>query len=354
MIRNSLLLLLLCIFSVGMQAQKTIVKVNQLLQKAKDSIAVGNTDAGMKFLEQAEKLAPDNSAIQFEKAYVMYVAEAYKQSITLLQKLLETSEVKEDYYLLLGTNYDMMHQPDSAIIAYKKGLDAFPESGRLYYESGIVEFQQQQYHKAISFWETGVKTEPTYAGNYYMLTKLFNLTSEKIWVLCYGEIFMNLEPDTERTAEVSQLLFHVYSDSYHRQQTGNKRFFISQISNKESFEQAYTFVLNLAAQEVNASMPLTIKDIQAIRKQFLLQWYSEHKLYVDTYPNALIAYQKELIAKGCFESYTYWVFSEGNYQEFEIWLQQHQNKYDQLTEFVKTKSFTIAKTKLYARPDYNK
>ncbi len=352
MIRNSLLLVLLFIFSIGMQAQKTTVKVNQLLQKAKDSIAVGYTDAGMKFLEQAEKLAPNNAAIQFEKAYVLYVEEAYEQSVTLLQKLLETPQLKEDYYILLGTNYDMLHQPDSAIIAYKNGLDHFPQSGRLYYESGIVEFQQQQYEKAAVFWESGVKQQPNYAGNYYMLAKLFSFTKEKIWVLLYGEIFMNLEPDTERTSEISRLLYNVYEHGLHRKTDTENQFFITETTDSLSFEYNFAKVLSASAKTIQAHPPLTLDVIYSIRKQFLLHWYSQPEAYVVKFPNALIAHQKELVAKGSFEAYTYWLLSEGNYKEFEVWYTMHKHIYKQLVAYLTTNPCQLTKEDHYSISDY--
>lgn len=353
MIRNSLLLVLLFTFSVGMQAQKTTAKVNQFLQKAKDSIAVGNTDAGMKFLEQAEKLAPDNAAIQFEKAYVLYVEEAYEQSVTLLQKLLETSQLKEDYYMLLGTNYDSMHQPDSAIIAYNEGLQHFPKSGQLYYESGIVEFQRQQYKKAVSFWETGIKKEPNYSGNYYMLAKLFSFTKEKIWVLLYGELFMNLEPNTERTSEIGRLLFNVYQYGFHPHKNSENQFFVTETNDSLSFEYNFSKVLSSSAASLQLRSPLNIDAIHAVRKQFLLHWYSEPNSYATQFPNTLIAYQRELVAKGCFETYTYWLLSEGNFTDFDNWYQQHQNSYQQLLEFITNKTFSIDVTQIYARTDYD-
>ena len=46
--------------------------------------------------------------------------------------------------------------------------------------------------------------------NYYRAARIYCVTNEELWGMLYGEIFMNLERGSNRTAEISKLLYDTY------------------------------------------------------------------------------------------------------------------------------------------------
>lgn len=66
----------------------------------------------------------------------------------------------------------------------------------------------EDYDRAVSYYEKGVYVEPAYSSNYYRLAQLFLSSKDKFWGLIYGEIFMNLERNSQRTEEMSKWLFN--------------------------------------------------------------------------------------------------------------------------------------------------
>ena len=81
-------------------------------------------------------------------------------------------------------------------------------------ESGSIKYYNKEYNEAIAFWEDGINANPNCASNYYRLSKVFSLTEERIGTLIYGEYFILLEPNTQRTKEISKLLYENYEKSY--------------------------------------------------------------------------------------------------------------------------------------------
>jgi tetratricopeptide (TPR) repeat protein len=94
---------------------------------------------------------------------------------------------------------------------YKKALKRFPKSGALYSEYGELLWAKKDYD-AIEYWEKGIQTDPSYAGNYYNAAVFHFYTKDKVWTLIYGEIFVNMEYLTERATTIKKLLLDAYKE----------------------------------------------------------------------------------------------------------------------------------------------
>src|SRR5215218_336700 len=92
---------------------------------------------------------------------------------------------------------------------YRKGLKKFPESGPLYNDLGELQWSQQDYD-AIKQWEKGIETDPSYSKNYYNAARFYFMSTDKVWSILYGEIFLNMEPMSARAPEIKQLLMDSY------------------------------------------------------------------------------------------------------------------------------------------------
>ncbi|SFU74959.1 hypothetical protein SAMN05216480_11916 [Pustulibacterium marinum] len=347
--------LIFSITSLSLHSQTASLKVQKMVNRAKDSLNVGSIEASFKLLNSAEKLAPKNKEIQFEKAYVYYVDTQYDKSIEILKNLLEVdSTLNENYYVLLGNSYDLNHESDSAVYVYKKGISKFPNSGRLRYENGVVAYGMQQYNKAVLSWEEGVKKDPMYADNYYMLAKTMNFTQEKIWVLLYGELFMNLEQNTERTSEISKLLFETYRANLIKSKNNKRGFYLTKSlaeNSNQTFEAYFNQLLNEGITEEVPQRKVTIQDLYILQNEFLKRWYTTNNPKFDF---VLLNYQKELQENGLLEAYTYWLLSEGNFEEFDAWMSNPINskKMENLSKYVIVHPLQVKPENSITRKDF--
>src|SRR5205823_4936330 len=104
-------------------------------------------------------------------------------------------------FQIAGNIYKALGEVKECDKMYKKGIKKFPNSGALYKEYGDLLWINKDY-TAIKQWEKGIEMDPDYSGNYYNACKYYYLSTDKIWSIIYGEIFLNIESMTSRTAEI--------------------------------------------------------------------------------------------------------------------------------------------------------
>ena len=152
----------------------------------------GKIDESILLLEEAQKLDPNRIDYPYEIAYALYSREDYKGAIKILEKIKNHKDVLDRLYQLLGNSYDFLGNSDKAFEVYDEGLKIFPNSGMIYLEKGNVYWSKKEYKKALSFYEKGIQVDPKFPSNYYRAARIYCSSSEEIWGIIYGEIFMNL------------------------------------------------------------------------------------------------------------------------------------------------------------------
>jgi hypothetical protein len=151
--------------------------------------------------------------------------------------------------------------------------------------------------------------DPTHASNYYYASQVLSQTDEKIWGIYYGEIFLNLEPNSQRTYQISKLVYDTYKVCLPTEDNKWNLNFSHKATNivlenikdlKFSFETIHNLVLEQGYKGVE---PLfTIDNLITIRIQFIEKWNID---YADRYPNLIFDYHTQLIGYGLFDAYIY-------------------------------------------------
>ncbi len=213
----------------------------------------------------------------------------------------------------------------------------FPNSGNLYLEKGNIFLGQEEYQKAIENYEKGIEVDPTFTSNYFHLAKLFLSSSDKLSGLIYGEIFMNLERTTERTQEMSELLFNTYKSSIILGENKSKIDFCeitldaSEIKPNEGINLPLcaifgkNFMLAIIDEKT-----INLNSLSQIRQKFIENYFKED---YKNYPNVLFDYQKELVDKNLFNAYNHYLFQIGAQEEFNNWLETNRSEYDKFVEW---------------------
>lgn len=173
MYRFILFLFLAISFSLNAQDGSPRQKAQELLKNGIKLMDEGKFEESISVLEEAIALDPEPLDYTYELGFAYYLKKDYEKSISICKTLLSHKDVIDRVYQLVGNSYDLLEQPDKAIEVYETGMKAFPNSGRLYLEAGVVERKRGDHDKAIAYWETGIKTDPTHSSNYYWLAKTF-------------------------------------------------------------------------------------------------------------------------------------------------------------------------------------
>ena len=314
----------------------------------------GKPDEAIKLLENAKKLDPSNINYPYEIAYARYSKKEYARVIVILEKLLQHKDVNSKVYQLLGNSYDNLKERDKAIRTYTAGLNYFPKAPELYLELGNMSLGKKDYYDALRNYENGIEADPMFPSNYYWAAKLYCSSAEKLWGMIYGEIFLNLERNTKRTAEISKLLYYTYKTQIR---------FYADSSVSVNFSKNVTVVTDpgktktrfakdifepALLKAIGKERSISINTLCTIRKKFIESYY-DSSLY-QQYPNVLFDYQYKAFRAGLSEAYTNWVLSSGNETESANWIKENATTWQRfMAWFLDTKMPLDSKYKFLSR-----
>jgi tetratricopeptide (TPR) repeat protein len=330
------LFLVICISGVQNLFGQT--KQEQAEEKGKVAVSLedeGKFDDAIKLLNEAKELDPESLVYPYELAYSYYSQKDYKKAISYLEPLTKHKDVIDRVFQLLGNSYDDDGNSEKALQVYDDGLKIFPSSGKLYLEKGNVYWVKKDYGKALPFYEQGIKVDPAFPSNYFRAAKLYCNSTEEIWGMIYGELFMNLERNTARTKEISELLYNTYKSQIK---------FTSDTSSTVSFSKNNIIDANELTLKGKLKLPFSviyepsmafaiaseksidINSLDRIRGRFI-DFYDERG-FDKTYPNVLFEYQKRIKDLGHMEAYNHWILMMGDEPSFKIWQSANSDKWN--------------------------
>jgi tetratricopeptide (TPR) repeat protein len=342
----------------GALAQTDKEKALEKGRKAIDLMDDGSLDESIKLLEEAQTLDPDRFDYPYEIAYAYYLKQNYEEAIKILEKNKNHTDVTVRLFQLLGNSYDLLGKSEKAFEVYDAGLNKFPKSGMMYLEKGNVHWGKKEYDKALPFYEKGIEADPKFSSNYYRAALIYCGSTEEVWGMIYGEIFMNLERNSKRTAEISKLLFDTYKDEIE---------FPSDTSVTVSFCQAV--IINVTKSDrKNIKLPfcmifeptlllsigfekrIDINSLDKIRTSFIDNYFSNER--DKAYPNILFSYQKAVKDAGHIEAYNHWILMKGDEEGFDKWQIANKEKFDLFVKWFTHNGLTISDSNKFFKGQY--
>lgn len=353
----------LLLFIVAGQISNGQTNPEKALEKGKNAVKLedeGKFDEAIKLLEEAQKLDPENIVYPYEMGYSYYAQKDFKKAVKVLEGIKNYPKVYDQIYQLLGNSYDDMGKTEKALETYDAGLKLFPKSGKLYLEKGNVYWNKKEYEKALPFYEQGIEADPAFPSNYYRAAKLFCNSTEEVWGMIYGEIFLNLERSTKRTEEISKLLYNTYVSEIK---------FTSDTSFSVSFSQNVNISLEDLKDTANLKLPfgigvyeptlmmsminekaIDINSLDRIRKNFIEQYYkngSDKK-----YPNVLFDYQNKILKLGHLEAYNHWILLKGDEDGFSKWQSDNKDKWESFVKWFTDNGLEVDNSNKFFRGQY--
>lgn len=307
---------------------------NELFENAKVSMKKGDYVNATVALNKALELQPGDKKLSKELALSYYYQGEYNKALAVIKPLLDLNDADDQVYQMAGDVYRALRQQKEASLVYRKGIVKMPESGLLYNALGELMWELKD-ADAIKEWEKGIEEDPAYSKNYYNATKYYLGTGNIIWSILYGEIFLNMEPFSNKSPEVKDMLLEGYKKIF----SNNTR----DISYSK-FELAFMQTLNKQAQV--ASSGIDPESLIMIRTRFILDWFNESKRPAFK----LFDYQKQLLQEGLFDAYNQWIFgSASNLAYFQNWINAHPEEYAALTNYQKNRVFRIEPGEYYKK-----
>jgi len=337
-------------------------EARKLAQEAITLVDEGKLDEGLALLVRAAELDTIPSIYRYEQAYVHYAKKDYARVVSIIEGLMGKPDVMDRWYQLLANAHDNLGNREQAMEIYKEGLRRFPDSGPLHLELGIMmAMGEKDYDAALHYWEEGIRRDPSFASNYYWAAKMFCSSEQRIWGMIYGEIFLNLEPGTKRSDEISAMLFETYRDAIHfgddgdsvEVDVGNMMTMAPPKGDriKLPFLLLYSSDLGIAAAMLPKSDRVsgitTIRAIHALRSSFQKTW--REMKHDSEYANVLFDRHAQLAAAGLLESYDYWLFLGGAREEAKEWIGRHEQPFTDFVGWFRENRLKLDSSNLFCR-----
>ncbi len=303
-----------------------------LQETAKNFMKQGDMSNAILVLNRALQKDADNLELKKDLAFAYYLHHDYAHAIEVAKPLTDRSDVDVQCYQILGMVYKAIEERKDCEKMYRAALKKFPSSGVLFSEYGEMLWAKNEYKDAIKTWEKGIEADPNHSGNYYNAAKYYYFTTDKVWALVYGEIFLNLESYSKRTPEIKTVLLDAYkklftdADMSKGQDTKNEfvRLFLDGMKTQSGFI---------------ATNGITPETLSAIRTKFIVDWFAKN---ASRHPFRLFDYQQQLLKGGMFEAYNQWLFGTAtNLPAYEQWTKTHQEEYNQFNNFQRNRIFKL-------------
>lgn len=311
-----------------------------LQQTGRGYMRKGDWGNAIMVFNRALQLKPGDVDITNDIAYTYFLQRDFTRSLQTIKPVIESENADVRSFQIAGTDYRAIEELKEGAKVYEKGLKKFPYSGVLYSEYGELLWQKKDY-SAINQWETGIKVDPNYAGNYYNAARYYYLSADKIWGVLYGEIFVNMESFTVRTAEIKTLLY----DGYKKLLADADLLKSYKPKNKNEFEIAFLTAMN--TQSPKAATGINPEKLAEIRKGFIENWV---QTYDKQFPFRLFEYQQQLVKLNMFEAYNQWIFGAAvSAGEYQSWIANNKDAYDAFNNFQRGRVFKLPKDQYYQR-----
>jgi tetratricopeptide (TPR) repeat protein len=309
-----------------------------LQETAKTYTRAGDYTNAIVVLNRALQQDPRNLDLLKDLCFDYYLERDYAKGLEIARPLTERTDADEQCYQLAGLFYKGMNEAEACEKMYRAGIKRWPKSGVLYNEYGEMLFARQDY-TAIKQWEKGIESDPGYSSNYYNACKYYFFTLDKVWSLIYGEIFLNLESYSKRTAEVKDLMLEGYKKLYADTDLTKNQ------NTRSAFAEAWLNVMGQLSPTI--SKGITTESLTVLRTQFIIKWF---ETYPANFPFRLFDYQRQLLNGGMFDAYNEWIFGAAeNLPAFQAWTNTHTDEYNRFSDFQKGRVFKLPEGQYYQK-----
>lgn len=324
------LLLLLCTHTMMAQTSWPSPEVENLYKQARDYHSQGNLREAIVRYQQAIQIAPDIVLLHRELAHAYYLAQGYNEAIATLDPIIKQNQADAETYKIMVQSLIAIKENKKAKKLLKDALEAMPNSGPLYHQSGLLYETDNEMVYALETWLEGINKDPGYHLNYFEAARAYMNTDKVIWAILYGEMFINMEQQTKRAYDTRAMLIEGYKKLFTSLSTGNIPKFGAGNKNAKGFEEA-VYSTYMALSPV-VSDGFTTENLTMLRARFIMDWTLQ---YAAQYPFTLFARYDDLIRNGYFDTYNQWLFGKvENKQQYEAWTKFHPEAMPQLESWL--------------------
>ncbi len=320
----------------------------QLYETAKGFMRQGDYDNATLVFNRALQQDPLNLEMLKDFAFLNVLKRDFAKAIEVGKTLVDRPDADEQTFQILGMAYKAVADNKECGKLYKKALKKFPTSGVLLNDAGELSAMDGDMNGAINNWEHGIESDPNYSSNYYNATMYYARAGDLFWILIYGELFLNIESYSTRSAEMKSVLLEAYKKLY---AGGDVTKLLATEKKANTFEKA--FIETLAKSNNLSSEGITPENLGAIRTRFILDWFGDKNN--EKFPFRLFDNMQYLLREGIFDAYNQWIFGAAKSPSaYQNWILSHEQEANAFKQFQQSRIFKVPTGQHYREFTFNK
>jgi antitoxin component YwqK of YwqJK toxin-antitoxin module/Tfp pilus assembly protein PilF len=303
----------LCLLSVSplinAQSEFGIVNSGDLITRGVALHDEQKYDDALKLYNQVPENDTNYTLATVEKAFTYYAKKDYETAIKMCEEALSAgTEYDNSLYITLGSAYDDAGKPEKAIEVYDRGIKAFPKSHRILFNKAVTLEKQEKYAEAIETYKQVLKISPYHASTHIRLGSLAEKEGDLTRaMLCY-DMFLLLEPASERALSVLQTLNSMVNKKYDNSGAKGVKF----AENGEDFSEIENLIRKQLALNKNYKLE-TKADFPVVRQnQALLSYLATHKGTKGYWESFYVPIFAQIYKEGRFEAFSYFLLSSSD------------------------------------------
>lgn len=341
---STVVLLLNMLSGQDVQAQEGAVispELKEMYQEANAAMSARDYDKAINIYFQAIRLQPNNIVLRRDLAYAYYLSGRYNDGIKVLEEIVRSGQADEASYQLLSALENANGNKRGAARLIDEGLKKYPHSGALLYSKGNMALGSgKKNEQALRYYVEGIRAEPQYANNYLTAAKILLENEKPVWAIIYAEIFVNLEPESNKSIEGKKMLLDAYKQLFAAQSAGALPTYNKVNKNKKlSFEDAVKLIYS--NNYLTVAHEMNLENITMLRVRFLLDWMANYSLN----DHSLFRFYDGLIKNGQFEAYNQFLLGAiTDSGTFSAWVQRNGTALKAMSEYIKRSPYRPSNT----------
>ena len=161
----TILWILLTFPAFSQDATTLITNANKALQARDYAKAFEQYEAAMKNLGDIQV----DASINYNIGFAAFHAGRYDNAIQYFQKAIAAKVSVPQSYEFIGNSYAGLNKFDEATTAYLKAIETgAKEKGNIYYNAGVVTYQDNKYEQAVELFTLAIKENYEHPANAYL------------------------------------------------------------------------------------------------------------------------------------------------------------------------------------------
>jgi hypothetical protein len=348
--KNLLFTLLLLQFATMAFAQAHFNNkdAERLYYNGRELMSTGKLEHAISTFLVAMKQEPDNMWLMRDLGKAYYYNVNYPDALNWLNQAINNANVDDQCYQIKAECLEAKGDHKGARKTLQKGLSYFPQSGLLYHDLGKYRAEHDHdMRAAMNCWLDGIRLAPTNRLNYYEVVKVFSRTPKVVWVLVYGEMFINMEPETPRADEVRAMMLAALHRIYSNDVSVSNPVRAAYRTDNTDFES--TVFNTIYKYKSNFADGFTMENWVILRSRIAMDWRFH---FAETYPFSLFAYHDELLRNGNFEMYNEWLMGKQlSEQEHNMQINKFKAEWESFLKFRISLPYQPKSSDYYVNPD---